>query len=83
MSMRIDREGTGYRLRLSSDRSKLIARNLGEVQEGVDHYFCNAHGLAEQWGSCPLCRAVRDEITARATRQREHREMQRVHPEDY
>ena len=56
MGLRIDREGSGYRIRLSEDRTKIIARNYAEIVQAIKHYYGErAHGERE---TCPLCRAV-------------------------
>lgn len=57
MSMTIDREGNGYRIRLSGDRDKIVARTPKEIQIAVAHYYGDHAHLTEQ-DNCPICRVI-------------------------
>ena len=56
MSMEIQIENRGYRIRLSGDRRRFVASTGVELVEAVRHHFRLGHtGISE----CPLCRTAR------------------------
>lgn len=54
MAMHIEREGTGYRIRLTGDRSRIWAHDPGEIGAAVEHYY-TGHTQKEY---CPICRVI-------------------------
>lgn len=62
MGMRINREGAGYLIRLTGDRSKFIARTPKEITTAVEHYYgLNGHSNGINT-DCPLCRHIAERM---------------------
>jgi hypothetical protein len=57
MSVKIDREGTGFRIHLSNDRSRIYARNEDEIVLAIRHYYGGHTANYTEDSLCPLCRA--------------------------
>lgn len=63
MGMKIEREGNGYRIRLSGDRTKVIAKSVAEIHQAIAHYYADPlpHSMmdAKTHAVCPFCRTWR------------------------
>ena len=62
MSMTIQIESSNYRIRLSGDRRRFIARNGIELVEAVRHHFNLGHTGVTGY---PICRAVQAQSGSR------------------